>query len=113
MADAEHDVQPPEAAAMHRAGEAQLVDVRTPAEYEAGRIAGITHIEVNELSARASELDPDRPVVFVCRSGGRSAMATTAFRRAGYDAHNMAGGMLAWVREGLQIEPATGQVIDH
>jgi len=49
-------------------------------------------------------------VVFVCRVGGRSAMATEAFRQAGFDAYNLAGGVLAWERSGL---PLTGSVAPH
>jgi len=52
-------------------------------------------------------------VVFYCRSGGRSAVATQAFRASGYDARNMSGGLLAWDRGGLPIEPEGGTVADH
>jgi rhodanese-related sulfurtransferase len=50
--------------------------------------------------------------VFYCRIGGRSAMATEAFAQAGYDAHNMAGGMLAWAAAGLPMTPEGGVVAD-
>jgi rhodanese-related sulfurtransferase len=49
-------------------------------------------------------------VVFYCRSGSRSAMATEAFRGAGFDAHNMVGGLLEWNAAGLPLEPADGYV---
>ncbi len=49
-------------------------------------------------------------MIFYCRSGARSAMATEALAQAGYDAHNMAGGMLAWEAAGLELEPADGHV---
>jgi rhodanese-related sulfurtransferase len=42
-----------------------------------------------------------RPVDLICHSGRRSAMAATAARRAGLDAHNVSGGMTAWERQGL------------
>jgi rhodanese-related sulfurtransferase len=83
----------------------QLIDVREAHEHAAGRIAQGKHIELAELSSRAAEIDSDRPVVFYCRSGGRSAMATQAFVAAGYDAHNMDGGLLAWNGHGLPMEP--------
>jgi rhodanese-related sulfurtransferase len=88
----------------------QLIDVRAPHEHEAGRISGGLLIELGELSAQAASIDKDRPVVFYCRSGGRSAMATEAFRQAGYDAHNMTGGLLEWDAQGLPLEPADGHV---
>ena len=90
----------------------QLVDVRQPHEWDAGHITEATHIELAELPARAAALDRERPVVLVCRSGARSAMATAALSQAGFDAHNMAGGMLAWTDAGLTMEPADGHVAE-
>jgi hydroxyacylglutathione hydrolase/adenylyltransferase/sulfurtransferase len=48
--------------------------------------------------------------VFYCRSGSRSAMATEAFRNAGFDAYNMAGGLLDWDAAGLPLDPADAHV---
>ena len=93
-------------------GEVQLVDVRQPHEREAGRIAGSAHIELAELPSRAEEISRDAPVVFYCRSGARSGLATDAFRRAGFDAHNMAGGLLEWHAAGLPLDPADGYVAE-
>ena len=88
----------------------QLVDVREPYEHEAGRIAGDVHIELDQLPAQAGSLDRERRVVFYCRSGSRSALATQAFAAAGYTAHNLTGGLQDWVKEGLPIEPPDGRV---
>jgi rhodanese-related sulfurtransferase len=52
-------------------------------------------------------------VVFYCRVGARSGMAANAFRRAGYDAYSMDGGITAWNEQGLPLEPADGSVADH
>ncbi len=90
----------------------QLIDVRQPHEHEAGRIAGDRHLELAELAAHAETIDRDTPVVFYCRSGSRSAMATNAFRGAGFDAHNMTGGLLHWHAAGLPLEPADGYVAE-
>ena len=90
----------------------QLIDVRQPHEYEAGRISGSRLIELTQLGAAAASIERDRPVVFYCRSGARSAMAADAFRNAGFDAHNMAGGLLDWQAAGLPIEPEDGYVAD-
>ncbi len=84
---------------------AQLIDVRTEHEWEAGRIAGATRIELGELGERAGELDRDRAIVFYCRGGNRSAMATQAFREAGFDAHNIEGGLAAWSEAGMPLDP--------
>jgi rhodanese-related sulfurtransferase len=91
----------------------QLVDVREGYEWEAGRIAGARHIELERLAGRAAEIDRERPVIFQCRLGARSSMAARAFRAAGYEAYSMAGGLTRWVAEGLPLEPEGGQVAPH
>ncbi len=91
-------------------GEIQLIDVRQPEEHDAGRIAGDRLVVLSDLAAELDSIDRTRPVVFYCRSGARSAMATEAFRGAGFDAHNMLGGLLDWHAAGLPLEPADGFV---
>jgi rhodanese-related sulfurtransferase len=91
----------------------QVIDVREPYEREAGHIAGTRHIELSRLAAEASTLDRERPVIFYCRVGSRSAMATDAFRLSGLNAYHLRGGITEWVRRGLPIEPADGQVAAH
>jgi rhodanese-related sulfurtransferase len=107
------DYTPQQVAELVAAGEVQLVDVRTPDEHAAGHIAGGRLIELTELASQANTLDSDRPVILYCRGGGRSAMATEALTRAGFDAHNMVGGMLDWHAAGLPMEPADGYVAEH
>ena len=110
MPTAPEELTPARVAELMRAG-AQVVDVREPDEREAGRIPGDTaHIELDRLTNKADSIDRDRPVVFYCRTGSRSAMAAQAFSAAGYDAHNLDGGLKAWVADGLPIEPADGRV---
>jgi rhodanese-related sulfurtransferase len=91
----------------------QVIDVREPYEREAGHIAGTRHVELSQLAAEASTLDPERPVIFYCRVGNRSAMATDAFRASGLIAYNLSGGITEWVHRGLPIEPADGHVAAH
>jgi rhodanese-related sulfurtransferase len=110
---AEEDISPARAAELLRDGDAQLVDVRTPEEVEAGRIAGSRHIELDQLPSQAHEIERERPVVFYCRTGARSGMASGAFRAAGYEAYNLDGGLLAWVEGGRPIEPEDGSVARH
>jgi rhodanese-related sulfurtransferase len=105
---------PPETVASLLAeGAIQLVDVREPYEREAGHVDGSRHVPLAELTAAAPSLDPAVPIVFVCRVGARSAMAAWSFARAGYDAHNLDGGMVAWAASGLPLAPAGGHVADH
>jgi rhodanese-related sulfurtransferase len=102
-----------ETAAALSDGGPQVIDVREPYEREAGRAAGTVHIELSELAGRASEIDHDRPVIFVCRTGARSLMAAQAFARAGFDARSMAGGLEQWAAEGRPLEPEDGYVAPH
>ncbi|MGO9908150.1 MAG: rhodanese-like domain-containing protein [Solirubrobacteraceae bacterium] len=104
------DYTPQQVAELLAEGEIQLIDVRQPEEREAGRIAGDRFIELAQLNALLDTIDRDRPVVFYCRSGSRSAMATDAFRGAGFDAHNMIGGLLDWDAAGLPLDPPGGYV---
>ena len=76
----------------------QLVDVRTPAEFAAGHVRGAVSLPVTSLPSRveALRLDPSRPVVAICLTAHRSVAAVRLLRRRGYDAAQLAGGMLAW-----------------
>lgn len=82
-----------------------VVDVREPAEYSGGHAPGAMNVPLGRLSDRLGEFArSDLPIAFICGAGMRSARATRAARGAGVDAHNIAGGMLAWSRAGLPIE---------
>lgn len=92
---------PAEAHAALRRGELRLVDVREPAEVIRGRVPGAESIPLRELGARLPELAAGGRVAFLCRSGSRSALAVRAAARAGVDAVNVRGGVVAWARAGL------------
>jgi len=81
--------------ALRQRDEIQLIDVRQLDEHAAGRIADTRLIELSDLAAQAETIDRERPVVFYCRSGSRSAMAADAFSAAGYDAHGIGDDLLA------------------
>ena len=108
----EIEVTPQQTRELLDKGEAVVVDVREPYEREAGHIDGSRHIVLGELTAHAGELPRDRPVVFVCRVGGRSLMAAQAFRASGFDAFSMAGGLERWRDEGLGVGGG-GEVAGH
>lgn len=89
------------------AREVQIVDVREADEFDGplGRIVGARLMPLGALAARAGELDRGRPIVAVCRSGARSAQATTLLRKAGFErVANLAGGMLRWRAQGHAVE---------
>jgi rhodanese-related sulfurtransferase len=76
----------------------QLVDVRTHAEFAAGHVRGALNVPIGELSRRLGGLglDPKRPVVAICLSAHRSVPAVRLLRERGFEAVQLAGGMMAW-----------------
>jgi len=64
---------------------AQLVDVRSLAEFAAGNVPGSVNIPLDEIRQRAKELDPQRWVIVFCASGTRSAMARRRLKGLGFD----------------------------
>jgi rhodanese-related sulfurtransferase len=79
----------------------QILDVREDFEIAEGMIPEALHIPMDKLNARARELDRERAIIVVCRSGNRSAWVADALNAAGYTADTMTGGMTAWQRAGL------------
>jgi rhodanese-related sulfurtransferase len=81
-------------------GEApQVVDVRSDNEVSRGMIKGALTIPMPMIPVRASELDPRRPVVVYCASGGRSAQVAQYLLRNGFqEVYNLRGGIQAWSR---------------
>jgi rhodanese-related sulfurtransferase len=110
VGDLPFDLPPRRAADLAARGEAELIDVREPYEREAGHIPGSRHVELARLADSADALPLERPIVFLCRVGARSAQAAFAFRRAGFDAHNLDGGIVAWAACGL---PVDGEIAYH
>ena len=86
---------------------AHILDVREGDEFDGplGRIPGAQLIPLGEVAQRVEELDKGKPIVTVCRAGGRSAQATVILRRAGFtDVANLAGGMLRWRAQNYPVE---------
>lgn len=77
-----------------------VIDVRRDEEFdgEMGHLKDATLITLDEdFASKLSDLDRNRPYLFVCRSGGRSSRAATIAIEAGFVAvYNLAGGMLRW-----------------
>jgi len=85
----------------------QILDVREPDEFDGplGHIRGAKLIPLGGLAQRAAELARDKPVVAVCRAGGRSAQATVILQQEGFsEVANLTGGMLRWRAEGHPVE---------
>lgn len=93
------------AAALQERDDVLLIDVREQWEYDEGHIPGITHIPMNEIPNRLSEIPTDKTVVLTCRSGNRSGQVTDYLQQQGFDnVHNMSGGIVAWQGAGLPVE---------
>jgi glyoxylase-like metal-dependent hydrolase (beta-lactamase superfamily II)/rhodanese-related sulfurtransferase len=93
-------------ALLEHASQAQIVDVREAPEFidQLGHLRGARLMPLSKLMERVDELDKDRPVVAVCRSGVRSAQACVLLSKAGFgQVANLAGGMLRWKVEGLPV----------
>jgi rhodanese-related sulfurtransferase len=93
-------------ALLEREGAVQIVDVREAAEFidPLGRLPHAKLVPLSQLMNRLDELDRERPVVAVCRSGARSAQASVLLAKAGFGkVANLAGGMLRWKAEELPV----------
>jgi len=91
---------------------AQLVDVRVAHEWDAGHLAGATHLPLEELAERSNELDADRPVVLYCRGGTRSSMAAEALDGAGFNAVKLTEGIVGWDEAGLELDSEESYVAE-
>ncbi len=101
-----------ELAALDTAREVQLVDVRTPEEFEIGTLPNARNIELDHLRERLHLLDPQRPVVVFCQIGVRGYLAYRILRQRGFaNVRNLTGGLktYAWATE----KQANPDIFDH
>ena len=82
-----------------------LLDVRTPAEYNAGHLSNAILIPLQELEERVGELDAvkGKNIIAYCRSGNRSGKAAEMLAKKGFTVFNMEGGILKWKKLGLPV----------
>ena len=99
-------VSAPLAAARLTSPEAPLViDVRTPNERRAKRIAGSLNVPLSRLPHQLGELPRDRALLVHCAGGYRSSVAASLLQKAGFDRlSELAGGLAAWENAGLALE---------
>ena len=86
-----------------------VLDVREHDEWDAGRLEGSLHIPLRELGERFTELPRGVQVLVVCRSGHRSAYATSYLVDQGIDAINLEGGLAAWHNAGRPLTTDDGR----
>ncbi len=90
----------------YQAGDWFLLDVRTPPEWEEAHVPGATLIPLDELAQRLNEVPRDKPVMVICRSGNRSAVARDMLKDAGFtQVTSIAGGIRAWMAAGFPVTP--------
>jgi hydroxyacylglutathione hydrolase len=86
------------------ASDLQIADVRRPAEWEEGHIAGALLLPLNRIATEMGQLDRDRPIAVHCKGGYRSAIAASLLRRAGFPrVVNVTGGFDAWKAADLPV----------
>ncbi len=85
-------------------GPFRIIDVRQLSEIAAGTVPGAEALPLHLLPLRLHELPKDEPIVFVCRSGARSAQACAFLQAQGFDnVYNLRGGMIAWSQTGQTV----------
>lgn len=70
---------------------AQIIDVRTVAEYENSHLRNSTNIPLQKLRESFGQIDQSKPVITICASGVRSASAKSILQNAGYVVYNGGG----------------------
>ena len=71
-----------------------IIDVRTPAEFMGGHVAGSINIPLSDITTKLDEIKKmNQPIILCCASGGRSGQATQYFKAKGLDCENGGGWM--------------------
>ena len=99
-----------------RSGSLELIDVRTPAEFETVHAAGAQSVPLDRLDPgtiiRQRKGSGDEPIYLICKSGSRAARACETFAAAGFtNVYSVEGGTEAWERAGLPDVRGTTRVI--
>src|SRR5262249_19779313 len=75
----------------------QLLDVRSPGEWDQGHIPGARYLFLGDLPEKLGDLNPDKPVVIYCASGYRSSLAASLLQANGFNkVQNVPGSYSAW-----------------
>lgn len=87
------------------AGDLQVLDVRTPNEWQGGHVPGAVYIFLPELEEKLGKLDKSKPVAVYCDSGYRASLAASILLRHGFkDVFNVVGSWKAWTAQKLPVE---------
>ncbi|HET9803749.1 MAG TPA: rhodanese-like domain-containing protein [Candidatus Acidoferrum sp.] len=82
---------------------AQRIDVRSASEFAAGHVPGAVNIPLDELETRLGDISSERPVLLICQSGKRAAMAAELLEHCRSEIALLEGGTKAWAAAGLPL----------
>ena len=81
----------------------RVIDVRGMGEIASGTVSGAEAVPLHTLPVKVNEFKRDEKLVFICRSGARSAQACMFLQQQGYEnVYNLRGGMMGWMQHGLE-----------
>jgi len=82
----------------------QLLDVRSPREWDGGHLPGARYLFLGDLPERLRDLKPDKPVVVYCASGYRSSLAASLLQASGFsNVRNVPGSYAAWTAAAFPV----------
>ncbi len=88
-----------------RSGEVQVIDVRSPEEWEEGHVPGAKYLFLPELEKKSGKLDRKKPVAVYCDSGYRASLGASLLKTYGFaDVRNVPGSWKAWKAAGYEVE---------
>lgn len=94
-----------EAKAMIDDSDVQVIDSREPWEWAEGHVPGALNIPHMATLPRNADLARDKPIIFICKSGSRSAVAAEFASSVGLtDLYNVEGGTMDWIKAGYEVE---------
>jgi hydroxyacylglutathione hydrolase len=86
----------------------QLLDVRTPHEWDEGHLAGAKYLFLGDLQRQLKDLNPAEPVVVYCATGYRSSLAASLLQASGFsEVRNVPGGYVAWTAANFPVVKPT------
>ena len=100
-------LEPEQARELIASNEAEVLDIRPEDQWHDKRVPGSRRVEETELDAALEELDEDRGLLIVCEDGEQSAGIAARLRERGREAACIEGGINAWEKERLAMQPSS------
>jgi sulfur-carrier protein adenylyltransferase/sulfurtransferase len=100
-------LEPEQARELIASNEVEVLDIRPEEQWHDKRVPGSRRVEETELEAALEELDEDRGLLIVCEDGEQSAGIAAKLRERGREAGCIEGGINAWEKERLAMQPSS------